>query len=554
MLLFLSRHGTIYKPAMSSGVPITDATEAVSFDAIEAVGGWRYFLRFAATVPADIARSVTRATAKKTPRALLGIIFAEAKSGAIAEARRLFDTWQAALLVRAKQDPGLWADIVLVDAHLSVYEDRTFDDAFIRRLEHARATLAPDDQIAHALACNHICNIALQLGDFDAAQKNAEQAIRLYQEANADFGALHLHTHLAQIRMMRGDLLGAASVLHAMEAGLEAVPGQSHWLIAVARILQAEVSYEANAIEQAKQMFDAAFSLVVDKDGWFDILIAAYRLHTRLAYAESGLPGALEALSHAEQIARDRNMPRLYRLLQIERLRALTLSNETRMAVRLLGELRLSTDGAMLEENDDLAFRQGTTLVAVARLMVRTRRAADALEFIGPSEDLTIRRGQLLSLAKLRVIAASAHWSLGAKTEATTSLLSAIRLLGEQPFSRFIIDEGPEMLPIVQAALDGDHVSVPPTRAQRRRLSELMHHWATSGRRGTIAERSDRDLLQRRYLQLLALGHSNKEIARIMGVSTDTVKYHLKQIFRSLDVDNRTRAVHRARDLGLLDH
>ncbi len=538
---------------MAPRVRIDQSTTPVSFHAIEAVGGWRYFMRFAAAAPESAASAITRETVTKTPLALLGIIFAEAKSGAIVSARNRFDSWHVALLARAKQDPNLWADIVLVDAHLSVYEDRTFDEDFIRRLEEAQGNLASDDQIAHALACNHKCNVALQLGDFDAAQKNAEQAIRLYKEANADFGALHLHTHLAQIRMMRGDLLGASNVLHAMAEGLEKVPGQSDWLIAVARILQAEVYYETNAVERAKEMFDAAFRLVEDKDGWFDILIAAYRVNTRLAYAQFGLPGALEALSHAEQIARDRNMPRLYRLLQIERLRALTLSDETRMAIRLLGEIGLSTDSGMLEESDDLAFRQGTTLVAVARLLVRTRRAADALDFIGPAEDLTIRRGQLLSLAKLRVIAATAHWKLGARTEATTSLLSAIRLLGDQPFCRFIIDEGPEMRYIVQAALDRDYVSVPPTPAQRRRLSEVMHHWVTSGRRATSADRDDAEVLHRRYLQLLALGNSNKEMASVMGVSTNTVKYHLKQIFRNLDVDNRTRAVHRARDLGLLE-
>jgi LuxR family maltose regulon positive regulatory protein len=45
------------------------------------------------------------------------------------------------------------------------------------------------------------------------------------------------------------------------------------------------------------------------------------------------------------------------------------------------------------------------------------------------------------------------------------------------------------------------------------------------------------------YLELLALGMSNKEIGRTMGVSINTVKYHLKSIFKQLRVDNRTQAV-----------
>jgi ATP/maltotriose-dependent transcriptional regulator MalT len=42
-------------------------------------------------------------------------------------------------------------------------------------------------------------------------------------------------------------------------------------------------------------------------------------------------------------------------------------------------------------------------------------------------------------------------------------------------------------------------------------------------------------------------------MSQVMGVSVNTVKYHLKHIFRDLDADNRTRAVQRARDLGLIE-
>jgi ATP/maltotriose-dependent transcriptional regulator MalT len=208
----------------------------------------------------------------------------------------------------------------------------------------------------------------------------------------------------------------------------------------------------------------------------------------------------------------------------------------------------------------DWALRHSSGVVAVARWMVRARRSREALHFLAPAEDFAIRGGQLLVLAKLRVVRALAQWRLNARSEATGSLLSSIRLLGRQPFRRFILDEGAEALAIVQAALDGDHVTVPPTPEQRRRLSELTHYWATQAATGAAAGSRAPSFrvaapeadIGRRYLELLALGHSNKEIGRTMGVSTNTVKYHLKQIYHDLRVDNRTRAVHRARALGIL--
>lgn len=516
-------------------------------------GGWRLFMREAYDPPYGLGQLIDNETVERWPKAVLGVLFAEAKGGETLKARQSFQKWREILELKALDDIELGVDIELVDLHLSVYEDQSFSQIDLERIRQVRQRTPASDHIGRALACNHLCNISLQMGDFDLAQQYAEQSIRGYQESQADFGALHLHSHLAQIRLMRGDLDGAGEILKSMEGQLGRLPGQAQWLISVARILRAEVAYEANDLEQASLLFKTAFTHVEHKDAWFDILTAAYRVSTRLAFAEAGLPGALEALSHAVRIAQERDMPRLGRLMSVEKVRALTLSDELKAATRLLGEIGISTDRSQLEESQDIAFRQGTTFVAVSRLMVRNRRALDALAFIAPAEDLAIRRGQLLSLAKLRVIAATAHWQLGSRVEATSSLLSAIRLLGEQPFYRFILDEGPQMRFIVQAALDGDFVSVRPTRAQRRRLSEIMQYWATNGRVGTAQSGADRFDLHRRYVELLALGHANKEIARIMGVSTNTVKYHLKQIFLELDADNRSRAVQRARDLGWLD-
>jgi LuxR family transcriptional regulator, maltose regulon positive regulatory protein len=56
-------------------------------------------------------------------------------------------------------------------------------------------------------------------------------------------------------------------------------------------------------------------------------------------------------------------------------------------------------------------------------------------------------------------------------------------------------------------------------------------------------------------LRFLPTMMTNTEIASELYVSVNTVKAHLKHIFRKLDVDTRRQAAHRARELGLLgDH
>ncbi len=55
-----------------------------------------------------------------------------------------------------------------------------------------------------------------------------------------------------------------------------------------------------------------------------------------------------------------------------------------------------------------------------------------------------------------------------------------------------------------------------------------------------------------KVLDALASGRANKEIARALGLSPNTVKTHLANLFAKLEVSTRTGAVTRARDLGLI--
>ena len=57
---------------------------------------------------------------------------------------------------------------------------------------------------------------------------------------------------------------------------------------------------------------------------------------------------------------------------------------------------------------------------------------------------------------------------------------------------------------------------------------------------------------ERSILLLLARNYSNKEIAKSIDVSDETVKWHLKNLFNKLDAGSRKHAVTRARSLGFI--
>ena len=72
----------------------------------------------------------------------------------------------------------------------------------------------------------------------------------------------------------------------------------------------------------------------------------------------------------------------------------------------------------------------------------------------------------------------------------------------------------------------------------------------------TNAKVEDEPGLTRRELEILRLvaeGHSNAQLARMLWVTEQTVKFHLSNIYRKLDVANRTEASRWAQLNGLLD-
>ncbi len=65
-----------------------------------------------------------------------------------------------------------------------------------------------------------------------------------------------------------------------------------------------------------------------------------------------------------------------------------------------------------------------------------------------------------------------------------------------------------------------------------------------------LGELSEREF---QILQLIAEGQMNKEIARSLAISAETVKWHIKNIYAKLKVNSRTQAMSRALEMKLLD-
>ena len=117
---------------------------------------------------------------------------------------------------------------------------------------------------------------------------------------------------------------------------------------------------------------------------------------------------------------------------------------------------------------------------------------------------------------------------------------------------RVLVDEGPPMARLLsEAAAQGlmpDHVGklLAVLEAQERRSTGAPDLPAAQP---LIEPLSQREL---EVLELIAQGLSNREIGERLYLALDTVKGHNRRIFGKLQVQRRTEAVARARELGLI--
>jgi DNA-binding NarL/FixJ family response regulator len=95
---------------------------------------------------------------------------------------------------------------------------------------------------------------------------------------------------------------------------------------------------------------------------------------------------------------------------------------------------------------------------------------------------------------------------------------------------------GAELVKAVRTAASGKRV-IPPVVA---------------GRLAEFTPRVDLTAREVEVLRLVAKGLRNKEIARVIGRTEETVKIHLKHVMQKLDVDDRTEAVTLALQRGII--
>lgn len=402
--------------------------------------------------------------------------------------------------------PRLWARVLLADA-----------DWMCGRLADAGRTLA--DVLSEGRAQrvpDPVLSSCFELGRVQLAQGRLDAALRTYRQG------LHFATE-------RGRFLPFNA-------------GEAHLGIA-------QVLYARNEIRDAFEHASEAVELTRDV---VEFRLPAFALVT-LAWVRHAMreaDAALDAIDEASRMYPWADVDSMWYPAPAERARLLLAQGRTDEAERWAEERGLS-------EADEVSYPRERDYLVLARVLLARAAPARALALLDRLDALAASQGRAGSVIEIRALRALTLQAAGDHDRALAVLADALALARPEGYVRVFADEGPPMAPLVKSLVGARRRAraAVPSGAAQAHLDRVVRAFGPPDRAATPAQPGLIEPLTARELEVLAFiagGRRNRDIAAELVVTLETVKKHTTHIFDKLGATNRTEAVARARELGLI--
>ncbi len=433
--------------------------------------------------------------------------------------------------------------------------DKTRDT--IGRIAAIRATLALNQyqvetgiaQSQRALEYLHPDNLSFRtftiwkLGYAYQLQGDRAAASRAYTEANSISQASGNMITTIAATIGLGNLQESENQLHLAARtyqrvlqmfGDQPLPVANHAHLGLARIY-----YEWNDIDAAHQHAQQSVQLARQLEN-ADAFVRCEVFLARLKLTQGDVTGAGAMLGETEQAVRQHNF--VPRMPEVAAAQVLVLLRQGDVAA-----------AARLVQTHDLPISQARVFLAQGD----TSKALALLSPLRQQMEAKDWQDERLKVMVLQAVALRAH---DEKVEAAQLLGDALALAEPGGFIRLFVDEGEPMRLMIS---DFRLLIEKQPRGQDHKLlgyvdkllaAFVQPEGLSPSKISTLTPKLVEPLSQRELdvLRLIAEGLSNHEIGARLFLALDTVKGHNRRIFDKLQVQRRTEAIARARELGLL--
>jgi len=369
-------------------------------------------------------------------------------------------------------------------------------------------------------------------GDRAAARQAFTEAIALSQASGDVFTTILSTIGLGQVQQAENQLYLAAETFRHV---LQLAGDQPQQIIYEAHLGLARIFYEWNDLDAAEHHGQQGLQLARQYDKVIDRFVICEVFLARLKLAQGDVDSADALLVQSGQFARQNNF--VYRIPEIAAVQVLTLLHQ--------GDI---TTAAHLAQTYELPISQ-------ARVYLAQGDTSEALAVLKPLRQHMEAKSLVDEKLKVIVLQAIALYIHGEKDNAMQLMGDALALAESGGFIRLFIDEGLSMAQLLSEPALRRMMPTYTDKLLNAFEAEKQTKAVHSSLRAFPSSHPIFEPLSQRELEvlhLIARGLSNHEIGEKLFLALDTVKGHNRRIYDKLQVQRRTEAVARARELGLL--
>ncbi|MGH8348450.1 MAG: LuxR C-terminal-related transcriptional regulator, partial [Pseudomonas sp.] len=282
--------------------------------------------------------------------------------------------------------------------------------------------------------------------------------------------------------------------------------------------------------------------------GFLDCIASVYVTASRLSSSYSSHQGARYFLEEGERLSQARQWPRLHAHLLLERTRLSLVDHKQHEAQACAQQLE-----QMKAEHSSPAFDDYHYLGSLAALWCESTGLAREADLTAAQKLCQQAAGlnQRLKQARLAGSIALVCWRRQQHELAVKYLLEACQLAEHSGAFRLLTDlpgnEGLQQL--ARHAMQDKRLSQPRIAQLQRLLADTGDMAQQISHPATAIGLTSKE---RHVLELVSQGKSNKEMAKLLGITPETIKSHMKNIFTKLQVDSRAQAAVMAKAGGFI--
>jgi LuxR family maltose regulon positive regulatory protein len=523
---------------------------------IERTGGWELILFGGAGLMRALLAEIPANRLRAYPRVELFRAFLDAKEGTVINARERYEEARGTVggmtlgtLPASASTPlstPLGRDLHIVGHLLARYEDRPVSSGALETLYREIDELDAQDGIGRATLLNASCLVGFALGDMQAAYEACDRAVREMRTLGSVLGLNYCAMHLGLASFHLGHRREAeAAFREALELAEENF-GVDSGLRAVADIHLAVALQARGDIPAASQLFARSLEHIETYDGWLDIYAEGYRAAINAALAGGNLQDAEALLKRAGATALRRRLTRLDGLNRAHRVRL-------HMRAGRLSDARAAILWPPVSGRESPThWREYHAMgIAVAELEIASGDPQAALRILPDLAAETAQGQRVRDGMSVTFLTAAARFGRGDREEAAAMLSQLLEIALREDDTEFLIESGPLTAPLLHYTRQWtrDRSASPLVRQALNTALSRLAQLVPSIDGLPTPTLSGREL---EVLAELARQSSNKVIARVLQMTENTVKFHLKNIFQKLDIRHRHEAVKVARERGLI--